>query len=103
MEFLEVLTEGLNRVLLVRGGGREVITIYSWKNSLYQPIPNFNLTKCFIYIANPKTFPYQPQAISHNSLSLSNPHLKTEPWQILLLLFLPLNEPLLRPLLINFY
>ncbi|TDH10375.1 hypothetical protein EPR50_G00074890 [Perca flavescens] len=29
MEFLEVLTEGLNRVLLVRGGGREVITIYS--------------------------------------------------------------------------
>jgi len=31
MEFLEVLTEGLERVLLVRGGGREVITIYSWK------------------------------------------------------------------------
>uniref|UniRef100_A0A671W088 Solute carrier family 12 member 4 n=1 Tax=Sparus aurata TaxID=8175 RepID=A0A671W088_SPAAU len=29
MEFLEVLTEGLERVLLVRGGGREVITIYS--------------------------------------------------------------------------
>lgn len=29
MEFLEVLTEGLNKVLLVRGGGREVITIYS--------------------------------------------------------------------------
>lgn len=29
MEFLEVLTEGLNRVLLVRGSGREVITIYS--------------------------------------------------------------------------
>ncbi|XP_061444708.1 solute carrier family 12 member 7 isoform X3 [Rhineura floridana] len=29
MEFLEVLTEGLNRALLVRGGGREVITIYS--------------------------------------------------------------------------
>ncbi|XP_077166761.1 solute carrier family 12 member 7 isoform X6 [Paroedura picta] len=29
MEFLEVLTEGLNRILLVRGGGREVITIYS--------------------------------------------------------------------------
>ncbi|KAF7653700.1 hypothetical protein LDENG_00079630 [Lucifuga dentata] len=29
MEFLEVLTEGLNWVLLVRGGGREVITIYS--------------------------------------------------------------------------
>uniref|UniRef100_A0A8C2GTP5 Solute carrier family 12 member 7b n=1 Tax=Cyprinus carpio TaxID=7962 RepID=A0A8C2GTP5_CYPCA len=29
MEFLEVLMEGLNRVLLVRGGGREVITIYS--------------------------------------------------------------------------
>ncbi|XP_038626138.1 solute carrier family 12 member 7 isoform X3 [Tachyglossus aculeatus] len=29
MEFLEVLTDRLNRVLLVRGGGREVITIYS--------------------------------------------------------------------------
>uniref|UniRef100_A0A3P8X0J8 Solute carrier family 12 member 7a n=1 Tax=Cynoglossus semilaevis TaxID=244447 RepID=A0A3P8X0J8_CYNSE len=29
MEFLEVLMEGLNRVVLVRGGGREVITIYS--------------------------------------------------------------------------
>lgn len=29
MEFLEVLTEGLDRVVLVRGGGREVITIYS--------------------------------------------------------------------------
>lgn len=30
MEFLEVLTEGLEKVLMVRGGGREVITIYSW-------------------------------------------------------------------------
>ncbi|XP_060047087.1 solute carrier family 12 member 7 isoform X2 [Erinaceus europaeus] len=29
MEFLEVLTEGLGRVLLVRGSGREVVTIYS--------------------------------------------------------------------------
>lgn len=29
MEFLEVLTESLERVLMVRGGGREVITIYS--------------------------------------------------------------------------
>ncbi|XP_056593859.1 solute carrier family 12 member 7 isoform X3 [Triplophysa dalaica] len=29
MEFLEVMMEGLNRVLLVRGGGQEVITIYS--------------------------------------------------------------------------
>uniref|UniRef100_A0A8C9TIG4 Solute carrier family 12 member 7 n=1 Tax=Scleropages formosus TaxID=113540 RepID=A0A8C9TIG4_SCLFO len=29
MEFLEVLMEGLPRVLLVRGSGREVITIYS--------------------------------------------------------------------------
>lgn len=29
MEFLEALTEGLERVLMVRGGGREVITIYS--------------------------------------------------------------------------
>ncbi|CAD5228337.1 unnamed protein product [Bursaphelenchus xylophilus] len=29
MEFLEALTEGLNRVLLVRGTGTEVVTIYS--------------------------------------------------------------------------
>ena len=29
MEFLDVLTEGLDRVLMVRGGGREVVTIYS--------------------------------------------------------------------------
>ena len=29
MEYLEVLTEGLECVLMVRGGGREVITIYS--------------------------------------------------------------------------
>ncbi|KAK9498187.1 hypothetical protein O3M35_004059 [Rhynocoris fuscipes] len=29
MEFLEVLTERLERVLMVRGGGWEVITIYS--------------------------------------------------------------------------
>jgi len=29
MEFLEVLTEGLGRVLMVKGSGREVITIYS--------------------------------------------------------------------------
>jgi potassium/chloride transporter 4/5/6 len=29
LEFLEVLTEGIDRVLMVRGGGREVVTIYS--------------------------------------------------------------------------
>ena len=29
MEFLEVLTEGMERVLMVRGSGSEVITIYS--------------------------------------------------------------------------
>lgn len=29
MEYLEVLTEGLDRVLMVRGCGNEVITIYS--------------------------------------------------------------------------
>jgi len=29
MEFLEVLTEGLERVMMVKGSGREVITIYS--------------------------------------------------------------------------
>ncbi|CAG0896604.1 unnamed protein product [Darwinula stevensoni] len=29
MEFLEVLTEGLERVLMARGSGREMITIYS--------------------------------------------------------------------------
>ena len=32
MEFLDELTEGLDRVLMVRGGGREVITIYSWRH-----------------------------------------------------------------------
>lgn len=29
MSFLEVLTEGLDRILMLRGGGKEVITIYS--------------------------------------------------------------------------
>jgi potassium/chloride transporter 4/5/6 len=29
MEYIEVLTEGIERVLMVRGGGHEVITIYS--------------------------------------------------------------------------
>jgi len=29
MEYIEVLAEGIERVLMVRGGGREVITIYS--------------------------------------------------------------------------
>ena len=29
MEFIDALTEGLNRVLLVRGTGTEVVTIYS--------------------------------------------------------------------------
>lgn len=29
VEFLDVLTEGLEKVLMVRGGGREVITLYS--------------------------------------------------------------------------
>ena len=29
MEYMEVLTEGLPRVLLVRGSGREVVTMYS--------------------------------------------------------------------------
>lgn len=34
MEFLEVLTEGLDNVLMVRGSGSEVITIYSWCHQL---------------------------------------------------------------------
>ncbi len=29
MEFVDVLTEGLHRVIMVRGGGHEVVTIYS--------------------------------------------------------------------------
>ena len=29
MEFIEALTEGLDRVMLVREGGNEVVTIYS--------------------------------------------------------------------------
>lgn len=28
MEFIEALTHGLDRVLLVRGGGHEVVTAY---------------------------------------------------------------------------
>lgn len=46
MEFLEVLTEGLERVLMVRGGGREVITIYSWQTGSHHHkhhhYPNWN-------------------------------------------------------------
>ena len=29
MEYVDVLTEGLDRLLLMRGSGREVITIFS--------------------------------------------------------------------------
>ena len=29
MEYLEALTDGINRVLMVRGSGKEVVTIYS--------------------------------------------------------------------------
>jgi len=29
MEFIEALIEGLDQVFLVRGGGHEVVTIYS--------------------------------------------------------------------------
>ena len=29
MEYLDALTEGIDRVLMVRGSGKEVITIYS--------------------------------------------------------------------------
>ena len=29
MEYLEALTDGINRVLMVRGSGQEVVTIYS--------------------------------------------------------------------------
>jgi len=29
MEFIEALTEGLPRVVLVKGSGKEVVTIYS--------------------------------------------------------------------------
>ena len=45
MEYLEVLTEGLERVLMVRGGGREVITIYSWERITHNAI--FPTSKCF--------------------------------------------------------
>lgn len=49
MEFLEVLTEGLERVLMVRGGGREVITIYSWAATPTQTIVAFTFLykKCY--------------------------------------------------------
>lgn len=55
MEFLEVLTEGLERVLMVRGGGREVITIYSWAATPPQTIGfTFLYKKCYDFA--PKTF-----------------------------------------------
>lgn len=44
MEFLEVLTEGLERVLMVRGGGREVITIYSQFRRLRSIFPSSHST-----------------------------------------------------------
>lgn len=43
MEFLEVLTEGLEKVLMVRGGGREVITIYSWTRPALSRTARFSL------------------------------------------------------------
>lgn len=56
MEFLEVLTEGLERVLLVRGGGREVITIYSWPSiSCYTGAST--LTKYVQHEATPALLP----------------------------------------------
>lgn len=46
MEFLEVLTEGLEKVLMVRGGGREVITIYSWTRCARAPTPLDPASSC---------------------------------------------------------
>jgi len=49
MEFLEVLTEGLSRVLMVRGGGTEVITMYSWRTTFHGPpwmFPLYTVCAC---------------------------------------------------------
>ena len=48
MEFLDELTEGLDRVLMVRGGGREVITFYLWGHlSLLWFEKGHHLRNCF--------------------------------------------------------
>lgn len=60
MAFLEVLTEGLNRVLLVRGGGREVITIYSWRA--------FNNTSIDSSLCSPTSFSPQFQGLNVSKL-----------------------------------
>ena len=33
MHYLDALSDNLERVLMVHGSGREVITVYSWKNN----------------------------------------------------------------------
>ncbi len=63
MEFLEVLTEGLNRVLLVRGGGREVITIYSWSVLNVTSTDSVLFSLCF-FSRNP------PAASCHHLLNI---------------------------------
>ena len=49
MEFLDELTEGLDRVLMVRGGGREVITIYSWFSS-YESLEKKKMKKSVLLL-----------------------------------------------------
>lgn len=107
MEFLEVLTEGLNRVLLVRGGGREVITIYSWKNSSHQHIPTPSLNHStpnfsFTY-PTPKHSLTTPKQYSRIPLAYLTPTLK---WSHHRSTYYPLslfNEPSERPLLLIFH
>lgn len=69
MEFLEVLTEGLNRVLLVRGGGREVITIYSWRALKVRPPNPENLPSPAVCVIPGKS----SNASTHEDLAVSVP------------------------------
>ena len=50
MEFVEVLTDGLARVLMVRGAGREVVTIYSWPTFPSHSAGPFSLWKSSLYL-----------------------------------------------------
>jgi len=51
--YLEVLSEGLERVLMVHGSGKEVITMYEWWH-INEPhwlhiVPAFSVTKQELY------------------------------------------------------
>lgn len=72
MEFLEVLTEGLSRVLMVRGGGNEVITMYSWStdslNVFEICIHNYTCACMFYTSYDEAIFVLFNSAVSSNNL-----------------------------------